>query len=426
MVADVPDMTGALRAIRREFGIDLLSLPLETDEDYVAGVRERVRELPQRPIRLLLLSNSEKKFHEKAFLLFFNAAGTGARDCVQFDDDDRSWTKESRDPGVGPRLSNINYLSLDSALAKVSAGASYDYVVSFDCNEVLARVSDAVGAPAVHIGTPRWNVEHTPKWRRLLQALRPPASPRGDAIRVFSAMGGNLSSTDFRRALGNRLVQVRDSINFPPNVDVHFRTPSTPAFPYVVIGGGNRDFRLLHRCRHAFDGKVLVLRDAGKESLLQRHAMEKIRRDAKFVCIPYVDAAIYLRILLYSRVVVLPLLHGIRRDYTVIPDALWCGRPVVTTSIRANAHLADRLNYFRNAADLKHWVDVFAEPEQYQLECRRVRTAALREHDFQGLLANAYRYMAACVSARAQGLSQTTKGKEMIVSSSKAAPSSAS
>lgn len=375
-----------------------MSLPLEIDDDYVAGVRERVRALPQRPLRLLLLSNSQKKFHEKAFLLFFNAAGTGVRDCVQFDHDNRSWTKEFRDASLGRQLPNINFLSLEAVLAKSKQGAKYDYVVSFDCNQVLPKISGAVDAPAVHIGTPRWNVDDTPKWRRLLSGLRP-GPPSGEPIRVFNSKGGNLASGDFRRALSNRLVQIRDSINFPPNVDVQFRTPATTAFPYVVLGGGNRDYRLLHRCRDAFDGRVLVLRDVEQASFLQNRALQKLRNDPKFACIPYVEADVYVRLLLHSRVVVVPVLHGVRGDYTVISDALWCGRPVVTTPVRANAHIADRLNYFQTPAELKVWIDLLADADCYRSESTRARSAALRNHDFQALLASAYNYMADGVSS---------------------------
>ncbi len=376
-----------------------MSLPLEIDDDYVAGVRERVRALPQRRLRLPLLSNSQKKFHEKAFLLFFNAAGTGVRDCVQFDHDNRSWTKEFRDAALGRQLPNINFLSLGAALAKAKQGAKYDHVVSFDSNQVLPKVSDPVGAPAVHIGTPRWNVDDTKELPRPTLGLWRPGPPSGEPIRVFNLMGGNPSSADFRRALGNRLVQVQDSIKFPPNVDVHFRTPATPAFPYVVVGGNNRDFRLLYRCRDVFDGKVLVLQATPRGSSRQNRALEKIRRDPRFVCVCDLDAATYLRVLLYSRVVVLPFRVGLDRNCTVVGDALWCGRPVVTTRVRPKAPIADRLSFFRSRAGLKRWVDLLADEKQYRTECARVRNVAVREHDLQRLLASAYTYMADGVSA---------------------------
>ena len=385
-------MSHALGEIERALGVDLAALPVTLDDAFVKEVRDQVAKLPKKDLRILLLSNSLKKFHERTFLLFFNALGPERIkrcDCVAFDSDGRSFH---------PELRNVRYIDPKEACVP----GAYDVVISFDSNQKLPAFGDATAAATVHVGRTRSNLSPEP-----LHSLPAPKSGLGrllggigqrrpPAVRVYSTLRSTLSEGDFRKGLANRPVDYRADIDLPPNLDTYFETPKKARIPYLVLGGGDRDYGFLLENRDLFDAPVLVTSaeerpGRGTEADRQNRIISALRKDPKFVCVSYMNPELYLRAILHSRAIVIPFTGEILTDYTSIADAIWYGRPVLTNRVQANAHLGDRVTFYTGPSDLRRKLDALRDDDFYAAACDRTKLHARANHNLHDLLLKMYR-----------------------------------
>ncbi len=385
-------MRQALGEIQRTLGVDLAALPMTLDDAFVEDVRRQVAELPKNDLRILLLSNSAMKFHERTFLLFFNALGRERLkrcDCVAFDADGRSFH---------PELRNVRYVSA----AEARQPDVYDAVISFDSNQKLPSFGDATGARAVHVGRTRFNLSSEPARAApaprgaLARLLHPFVRRRPATIRVYSTLRSTLSDEDFLEGLSERPIDYRSDIDLPPNIDTYFKTPKKACIPYLALGGGDRDYGFLLENRDLFDAPVLVTSaearpGRGEEAERQNRIIEELRRDPKFVCVSYLDPELYVRAIVHSRVVVIPVTGEVHTDYTSVADAIWYGKPVLTNLVRANAHLADRVSFYSDAHDLRVKLDLLRDEAFYEASQKTTRARARANHSLHGLLLAMYR-----------------------------------
>lgn len=386
-------MSHALGDIERTLGVDLANLPMTVDDAFVERVRSQVAGLPKKDHRILLLSNSAMKFHERTFLLFFNALGLERCDCVAFDSDGRSFH---------PELRHVRYLSAEAASDRNAGTGPYDLVISFDSNQKLPWFRDAAGAPGaktVHVGRTRENLAPGPEAAEDVGSLRRWVGSvrhlRAPAVRVYSTLRNTLTEADFRAGLGDRRIDYRADIDLPPNIDTYFETPTEPRIPYLVLGGGDRDYGFLLENRDVFDGRVLVTSaevrpGRGDEADRQNRIIETLRKDPKFVCVSYLNPELYIRAILHSRAIVIPFTGEIKTDYTSISDAIWYGKPVLTNRVQANAHLADRVTFYRDARDLRVKLGRLRETSSYREQCERTKIRARANHNLHELLLTMY------------------------------------
>ena len=378
-----PDMSLIIEKVRDAFNVDLPQLPLGVDNQHIKNVQGVIQNLPNKNIRLLILSNAERKMHQHAVLSFLNSIHTASCDLIHYGSEDR---------GRPPHFPNITSIkTFEDAKRRVkTSGEPYDIIISFDSNEMLSLACSTLDAPGIHIGRLSWNIQNTSKWRRALRYL--PRPPRGQSFDVYNTLGDTYGALDFQRGLNNHPINIRKQINFPPHVPTHYLPPKDKVFPFLVIGGGDRDYSLLHQCRHAFDKRVLVVAANVRrnEGFSQKHALFRLKSNQRFVCLPYIWDELYWRCLLHSKVVVLPFRGKVRGDYTVISDALWYGKPILTTRVQANAHLDDRLTFFSDAHSLRRELLRLEDDAFYKEPSQRVMEIARQKHNLLDLLTQMY------------------------------------
>ncbi len=377
-------MDPSLRALREAFGVALDELPLPLDRGFLAEVQRRLAALPNKRLRLLLLSNPIKKYHEDTFLRFFDALRLDVCDCVLFDDQRRS---------LRPTLEHVRYCSTLSEVA----GRRYDYVVSFDSNQRLCEVARAVRAPPIHVGRVRGNLlagrpPGEAPWSTLGASLNPRRlAARLAPVPVYGTLRHTQSRWDYVRGLGWQAARLRASIDFPPNTELSYARPARLHFPFLVLGGHDRDYAAVARSAAAFGEKTLVTLAAPEARVErlpreQRAGLEALRRDPRFLCLSWLREDLYLRLLLHSRVVVVPVRGGAPTDYTSISDALWYGKPVVTRRVRATAHLGDRVTFFDNEAELAAKLEQLRDEDYYEQVSARRQALARTQHSLIDLL----------------------------------------
>lgn len=346
-------------------GIDLHHLQTPVDPGFAPPIVARLASLPALELRVLLLSNATMKFQEQVLLSFFGRLSSRATDVLTVSGTDRS---------IRPPLPRARYV--DEALA---SRTEYDVVVGFDCGVRLLEEVRAREVPGILIGIPRTPGEPVASsWPLLRYPLR------GYTTQWWS------TSQECGFALGVGNVDVRRRILYPPNVPLNRATPAHPAFDILVPGGGDRDYALLRRVVDEIGARrVLVTAATGGGSHLddpRNDAVEQLGGDDRFVLVDWIPAHRYVDIVANARVVILPLIGVARGDLTCISDALWYGRPVLTTRTAATGHLDGVVTFFEHPSDVARALARLHEEHEYQAVSARSRAHAREHHDFYGLL----------------------------------------
>ena len=341
-------------------------LRLGLDHALLAQAQARLRQLPPRGLRLLLVTSATMKFQEKTVLSLFSHLPVTACDCLVAAAAERS---------LRPRLPGLRYVNEGQARA-----GRYDRVVAFDANASGLELGAAHACPVSFAG--RLRQAHTQTSEAALARLPGP-------VQVYTTYASLPDAQQLEAFFGPGNWVLRGGIDFPPNVDLFHTATAPPRFAYLLAGGPDRDYDLILRERHLFTGRIAVSNAEPRPGEPQP-GLARLRACEQFELLPWLPGEQYLRVLLHSRVVLLPVRGEMGGDYTSIADAAWYGRPVLTNRVTANAHMADRVVFFEGAAELAERVRELAQPRHYEEVSQRVQEAARRKNDLLGLLIGLY------------------------------------
>lgn len=370
--AGAPDADDALEALRAEFGVRLADLPLELDVDAQHAEWDRVRELGSRP-RVLLLTSPNKKYHEQAVLEFFDALPCERLDCIVLPPSERS---------TRPSLRRGRYL----ASLKEATPGDYHYIIALEGASTLLMAAQTVGATPVYLGSGHHDLLDDPRGRR--RRVRQ-AMACAQLVSVYGTFRHTYSESDYMCVLGTR-VDLRLSVCLPPNTERHYRLPERPVFPYLVLGGGDRDYRPLLQCADVFDGARVVVTTAqrGRDESARRNTLglDALERDPRFLCVSWLKEDLYAKLLLHSRVVLVPARGTVPGDYTSIADAAWHGKPTLTPRCPRTQHLQGRVRFFGDSTELGRELRALRDPARYAAVAAETLATARANHDLYELL----------------------------------------
>lgn len=345
----------------------LRGLRLGTDRPFVARLQARVRALPPKPLRVLLVTHAAMKYQEKAVLTFFGHAPLSACDA---------WLAGCPDRTLRPRVPGLRYVSGHEARA-----GRYDRVIGFDANAAFVEQCAHHGCAGAFVGKLR--EAPTGGTRDALARLVAP-------VRVYGTHASLPESAGFEAFFGPTRWRSCGGIDFPPNVDLHLAAPTAPRFPCVLLGGGDRDyaFALAHASR--LPAPVVVtqgdLSPATLQQAADRDALVAMRSDPRFTVVPWLPTVDYARLLLHARAVIVPVHGDASGDYTSIADAAWYGRPVLTNRVAANAHMGDRVLFYDGPDELEERLRALEDPRRWREASARAQRAARRKNDLFALL----------------------------------------
>lgn len=355
-------------------GALLAGLRLETDRAFVAALQARVRALPAKPLRVLVVTDATMKYQEKAVLTFFGHAPLAACDA---------WLARSPDRTLRPRVAALSYVT------EAEAGAGrYDRVIGFDANGAFVEQCARHGCGGAFIGKLR---------ERETSGAREAVARIAEPLRVYGTHGSLPEDLGFDDLFGPRRWIAGGSIDFPPNLDLHLAAPGAPRFPCVLLGGGDRDyaFALAHadRVTRRIRGPIVVTQADPSSARIQedRAALAAMRADPRFVLLPWLSPLDYARVLLHARVVLFPVRGEAAGDYTSVADAVWYGRPVLTNRVRPNAHLGDRVVFYDGPDELEARLGELEDPARWREASARALEVARRKNDLFALLERVYR-----------------------------------
>ncbi len=338
--------------------------PLEVDLAYVAALRGRMRQLRRKDLRVLLLTNSLKKYQEQLVVSFFDRAPLSACDWHCADNADRT---------IAKLRFNARRITREAAMR-----GRYDRVVAFDCNRELLTFSAIHGCPAILIGKLRQ--EHGEESRASLGRLPGP-------VLLYLTQGSMTTPAALDAFFGVNAWRRVDGIDFPPGVPLQCLIPRVSRFDAFVPGGGDRDYGFLYRHRELLPRTVLVSNsDSANVTPEARAALDRMRECEQFHLLPRLRPERYLRLLLDSRLVIVRMGGEAYGDYTSIADALWYGKPVLVNRVRSTVHLEGRVIFYEDAVDLATSLRLLANEEHYRATSARVREATRAKHDLFSLL----------------------------------------
>jgi hypothetical protein len=362
-----PAVSSADATLRASFGVTFSELRARADSGVVRALGARIGALPRRRLRVLLVTNSTMKFQERLVLSFFDHAGLSACDC---------WIAEQAERSIVPKLENVRYVERSQAEHE-----TYDAVVAFDCDRTLLELCAARSVPGYFIGYPRQS-NHPPQ---RFPRLRVP-------IRAYVTQPRFHTRAALETWFGRHNVTYCAGIHFPPNVPIQLACPERLRFELLVPGGGDRDYERLFRIRAALPERVLVT-NARSPAYLgdRRNDFGILSRDPRFVLLEWVPAERYAELLLHARVVLLPAIGLATGEYTCISDALWFGKPVLTSPVHATLALPDRVTLCEDDAAFVRQLAALRDPARHAERSRAALTIGRREHNLLELLIRLYR-----------------------------------
>jgi hypothetical protein len=349
------------------FGLTFSELRARPDPLFARELAERVNALPEKPLRLLVATNSMMKFQERLVLSFFDHAKLAACDC---------WIAEQADRSIVPKLRNARYVERSQI-----GRETYDAIVGFDCDRTLLSLCSERSLPGFFVGYPRQFDQPPQRIPRLLEPIQAYVTqPRFHSRQPLEVWFGR----------GN--VTYRAGIHFPPNIPTQLALPERCCFDVFVPGGGDRDYELLYRIREALPERVLVTNARSPAYVGEaRNDFRILERDPRFVLLDWVPAERYAELLLHARVVLLPVVGLALGEYTCIADAIWFGKPVLTSPVKATRAIPDRVTLCDDDVAFVRELDALRDPELYARRARTARSIGRREHDLLELLIRLYR-----------------------------------
>ncbi len=340
---------------------DLAAVPIGPNSAYVRTLGDRLKALAPKPLRVMIVTSSVMKFQERNLLTFFDRAPLGACDWLAGDQPGRS---------LRPSLRSIRPVTMDRSQRR-----PYDCVVAFDANRTLLEQCERNGCPGVFIGKPRQKPNRNPA-----SAL---------AVAVHSTHRSLVNEASLQPFFPGATLRLRAGIDFPPNIDLHYEVPKVSRFELLIPGGGDRDYPFVAANREILPSQVLVTRseDNQGDGPVCRHLLGG---DPRFLLLSQLRGEDYAKLLLHSRVVLLPLVGNAGMDYTTIADAIWYGKPVLTNRVPGNAHMGDRVLFYEDARSLARRLEELQDPNTYERTSERIRAASRASCDFFGLLFRLY------------------------------------
>jgi hypothetical protein len=314
----------AVDTLRRELGIELASI-------RPRSVQQPAPELPAKDLRLLLLLDCERQHHCQQIVDLFERAPGGRVDLL---DTCRRPVQRSL------TTSRVRVLS------QAEPGESYDAVVAYGSAEV-ADTTPLTGKLLL-LHTLRDHDYLRRNQRRLAHLMQRPRRSIG-WYNLFAHTIKPRSLGRFRSRL-----MIRAAIDWPPNLPVaHDPASVAPCVDYLVLGGKDRDYRLLYQYRALLAGRSVVLTHCDDDiSSRQRPYLELLQREPGFVAIGRLPSLLYCRLLLSARVV-LTLFEGRHTtDYTCLSEAMWYGIPIITNRVAATRHLRGVVSLVKNQRQL--------------------------------------------------------------------------
>ncbi len=355
-----------------DVGSLLAGLRLGTDQGFVGRLRARVRDLPPKPLRVLVVTDAAMKYQEKAVLTFLGHAPFSRCDA---------WIARSRERSLEPAVRGLRYVTEREARA-----GGYDRVIGFDANAAFVEQCAWHECPGSFVGKVR--EPHRAGTREALAQL----VARVRTYTTHVSLPNQAAALD--AFFGSGRSRPCGGIDLPPNLDLHLAPGGAPRFPCVLLGGGDRDyaFALAHAGRVA--GGIVVTQgdlapgklDAGAD----REALVAMRSDPRFTMVPRLPPVAYARLLLHARIVLVPVRGRAEGDYTCIADAAWYGRPVLTNRVAANAHMGDRVLFYDGPGELEARFRELEDPARWRESSSRAREAARRRSDLFALLERVY------------------------------------
>ncbi len=358
----------------REAGALLAGLRLGTDRAFVAALQARLRGLPPKPLRVLLVTDATMKYQEKAVLTFFGHAPLAACDA---------WLARNADRTLRPPVPGLRYVSERQAHV-----GRYDRVVGFDANGAFVEQCARHGCAGAFVGKLR--ERETPATREAAAAIAGP-------LWIYGTHASLPRDPGFDAFFGQGRWTPGGGIDFPPNLDLHLAIPDAPRFPCVLLGGGDRHYAFAlaqaDRIARHVGGPILVTQaDLSAVAVREdRDALVAMGSDPRFALLPWLPPLEYARLLLHARVALLPARGNAAGDYTSIADAAWYGRPVLTNRVPANAHMGDRVRFYEGADELEARLGELRDPVGWREASRRALEAARRKNDLYALLERVYR-----------------------------------
>jgi hypothetical protein len=318
--------------------------------------------------RVLLVTDATMKCQEQTVIGFFGHAPLAALDCHIAVHPRRS---------LRPSLPGVRYIGAEEARA-----GRYDRIVGFDANAALVELAAHHRCPAAFVGKVRQSAT-TESEAALLRLVAP-----------IAAYTTHVSLPDVQGLaafFGEGRWRLAGGIDFPPNVELHFATSSTPRFPFVLLGGGDRDYAFVLEHRDRIPGQVLVTHaDAQLASASDRAVLARMATDPRFTLVPFLPPRDYARLLVHCRVAIMPVRGCAAGDYTSIADAAWYGLPVVTNSVRANAHMGGRVVHFEGANEFAARLHELQDADRLSVVSRRIRAETRDRNALLSLLQQVY------------------------------------
>ncbi|MBU1075810.1 MAG: hypothetical protein KKH98_00865 [Spirochaetes bacterium] len=362
--------------INKVFGIDLFTLPVEMDLKFVKHIQQITRQNPNlRKKKILFLSHPQFKYHEKNILLYLNRKFKQC-DCYHIDHADYS---------LKLKLDNVRYISKAEIFR-----SSYDYVIVNKGWSFLSRYISKIRSNTFYVfflNSDAMALERDPKiLQRILKADK--------KITYFNLFKNTL----YNIYRPDPSIKMTAAINWPPSLDVFLKGPGDFLFDFLFMGGGARDYKFLYENQDLFQGKKVIVTHCDAAE----HHPDKNNRDfdrnydhkylgllskiGNFICLNRINENFYCKLLLYSRITMCLFRKIISTDSTCISDAIWYGKPVITTRVEATEHLKDYAFFVENAQDIRLVIEKLEDPKYYRKVTERIQKYAREEYNIFNLL----------------------------------------
>lgn len=357
--------------INKAFHIDFYHLPLGLDIPFIQSVQAMLTQGPcLKKKTVLFVNDSQFKYHEKHILLFLNRKFKHC-DCYNIANPNFS---------LKTSLKNVRYLT-ESIPDKF-----YDRVIVYRGLEFLLQNINKIKTDKFYVLLTNIDVVYIHKNQDTLDILK----KLKNKIVYFNLFKNTL---DYISPSASQ-IQFQDAINWPPNLDIFYHVPKKFVFDYLVMGGVSRDYRFLYNNRRLFKGKKVIIthcdankyrRDQNERSYDMKY-LGLLNKNKEFICLKRIHESLYCRLLLFSRITICMFRKKVGTDSTCISDAIWYGKPVLTTKTMATDHLKNHAFFIHNTKDMKTILHKLKDRSFYENMTKKITKYARKENNIFNLL----------------------------------------
>gem|GEM_PF-3425137 len=363
--------------ISKAFGVDLNKLHLELDLEYIKSIQQIIGQKPSlKDKSVLFLNHPIFVYHEKNILLFLNRIFKHCDSCHIL----------HRYSGLNIKLENVRYISKQDIFK-----STYDYVIIYKGLSFLSENISRIKSDNFFVLFLNSDVLVMEKDPEILNRIQK-SNKKITYFNLFKSTLHHIYNPS------EPLIKFKASINWPPSLDLFFKVPQNFLFDYLFMGGGARDYQFLYENQDLFQGKKVIITHCDSavhhpdkdnpnfDCSYDRKYLGLLNKIDNFICLNRIDEQYYCKLLLYTRITICLFRNILSTHSTCISDAIWYGKPVITTKVEATEHLKDYALFAKNAKDVKRFLKKLDDPEFYKKITRKTINYGRKEFDIYKIL----------------------------------------